>query len=262
MSVKWLPLGQIDTTDIKRAPDARVGPRRGGARGNINPVPKNDIPDLERLLLPFHRWVGEHHGRDHRILLDLLASPAHASVKHSPHTSTGSPATTRATAGCRSRSARTGPRRSRRPPGIASTVTCGFPAGSPTTSPASSPTATATCSVLRRAPRRRSIGGVLAVSTAGPATTAGSSCYCSHDGHDAVGSRGQNRRRWRHSIHDWRHAAAVWQLFELRLDPEDVAQHLGHGDGYTLYQLYVGARPGRAQRAAKAVEELGDPRIR
>jgi len=86
--------------------------------------------------------------------------------------------------------------------------------------------------------------------------------YCSHEDHDADSCRGQNRRRWRHSIHDWRHAAAVWQLFELRLDPEDVAQHLGHGDGYTLYQLYVGARPGRAQRAAKAVEELGDPRSR
>jgi integrase len=99
-----------------------------------------------------------------------------------------------------------------------------------------------------------------------PARTAGFFLFWGspygHDGHDAEGCRGQNRRRWRHSIHDWRHAAAVWQLFELRLDPEDVAQHLGHGDGYTLYQLYVGARPGRAQRAAKAVEELGDPRIR
>lgn len=60
--------------------------------------------------------------------------------------------------------------------------------------------------------------------------------------------------------HDWRHAAAVWQLFALRLDREDVAAHLGQSDGYTLYQLWVGARPGRASRAARAAEDAGGPR--
>ena len=264
VSIKWLPLGQIDTTDIKRAPDARVGARRGGARGNINPVPKNDIPDLERLLLPFHRWVGEHHGRDHRILLDLLAFAGprigEALATHVDRFSRDDEGNGWLSVEERAdrTSKKQAPPKHRKhrdvwvPGWLADDLATIEPnrdgyllgAAQGSTSP-----------VDRWRSRRfdrwaRDYGWEELPD------------YCYHDDHDADGCRGQNRRRWRHSIHDWRHAAAVWQLFELRLDPEDVAQHLGHGDGYTLYQLYVGARPGRAQRAAKAVEELGDPRSR
>ena len=73
VTIKWIPVGHLDISDIKRAPDPRVGARRAGARGNLGAIPKEDIPDLDEVLLPLHRWVEEHHGRDGRILLDLLA---------------------------------------------------------------------------------------------------------------------------------------------------------------------------------------------
>lgn len=264
VAIKWLPLGQVDTTDIKRAPDGRVSARRGGARGNINPVPKHDIPDLEQLLLPFHHWVGEHHGQAHRSLLDLLAFAGprigEALAAHADRLSRDDEGNGWLSVEERAdkTSKRQAPPKHRKhrdvwiPAWLADELATiepnrdGYLFGAAQGS---------TLPVDRWRTRRfdrwaRDYGWEQLPD------------YCPHDDHDADGCSGQNRRRWRHSIHDWRHAAAVWQLFELRLDPEDVAQHLGHGDGYTLYQLYVGARPGRAQRAAKAVEELGDPRAR
>ena len=263
-SINWLPVGFIDVVDIKRAPDPRAGARRAGARGNINPVPKDDIPDLEQLLLPFHRWVGEHHGQQHRILLDLLAFAgprigealaAHVDRLHRDDEGNGWLSVEERADKTSKKQAPPKHRKHRDvwiPTWLADELAVvepnrdGYLFGAAQGS---------TLPVDRWRTRRfdrwaRGYGWEQLPD------------YCPHDDHDADGCPGQNRRRWRHSIHDWRHAAAVWQLFELRLDPEDVAQHLGHGDGYTLYQLYVGARPGRAQRAAKAVEELGDPRAR
>lgn len=73
VAIRWLPVGHVDVADIKRAPDPRVSARRRGARGNARVVPKDDIPDLDEVLLPFHRWVEDHHGHQSRMLLDLLA---------------------------------------------------------------------------------------------------------------------------------------------------------------------------------------------
>lgn len=90
--------------------------------------------------------------------------------------------------------------------------------------------------------------------------------FCRHSqtahGHseDGCPTGGQDRRRWRWSLHAWRHHAACYQLFELGLDPEDVADHLGHSDGYSCWQMYVGARPRRERRLAAAAARAGDPR--
>ncbi len=262
VNIKWLPLGHLDIADIKRAHDPRAGARRKGARGNISPVPKDDIPDLDRLLLPFHRWVEEHHGRDNRILLDLLAFggprigealAAHADRLHRDDQGNGWLSVEQRAEHSSKRQAPPKHRKHRDvwvPAWLADDLETlepnreGYLFGAPEGS---------TWPVGRWSNRRF---GRWALEYGWEQLPD----YCPHDDHDPAGCPGQNRRRWRYTPHDWRHAAAVWQLFELRLDPEDVAQHLGHGDGYTLYQLYVGARPGRARRAATAAAELGDPR--
>ena len=260
--IKWLPVGQIDTSHIKRAADPRAGARRKGARGNLTPVPKEDIPDLEGLLLPFHHWVEQHHGRTDRILLDLLAFSgprigealaAHADRFFRDDEGNGWLSIEER---ADRNSKRQSPPKHRKhrdvwvPAWLADDLekvepnTEGYYFGAPGGS---------TWPVVRWSKRRFDRWAEQCGWEQLPD-------YCPHADHDPDGCPGQNRRRWRHTPHDWRHAAAVWQLFELRLDPEDVAQHLGHGDGYTLYQLYVGARPGRARRAAKAASEHGDPR--
>lgn len=260
--IKWLPIGQIDTADIKRAADPRAGARRKGARGNIAPVPKDDIPDLNRVLLPFHAWVEEHHGRENRILLDLLAfsgpriGEALAARIDRFHRDDERNGWLSVEERADRNSKRQSPPKHRKhrdvwmPTWLADDLESiqpnedGYLFGAPEGS---------TWPVSRWNKRRFDRWAADYGWEELPD-------YCPHHGHEPGGCRGQNRRRWRFTPHDWRHAAAVWQLFELRLDPEDVAQHLGHGDGYTLYQLYVGARPGRARRAARAAAETGDPR--
>lgn len=61
-------------------------------------------------------------------------------------------------------------------------------------------------------------------------------------------------------MHASRHHAACYRLFEVGLDPEAVAGHLGHRDGYGCWQLYVGARPCRELRLASSAAKAGDPR--
>lgn len=262
VTVKWIPVGHLDISDIKRAPDPRVGARRSGARGNLGTIPKEDIPGLDGVLLPFHRWVEEHHGRDGRILLDLLAFSGprigEALALHRDRLSRDESGNGWASIEERAQKHVKGqaPPKHRRhrdmwiPAWLVDdleTVTPnedGYLFGAPQGS---------TWPVSRWGRRRFD-------RWAAEYGWEELDDYCRHQGHDPTRCSGQNRRRWRFTPHDWRHAAAVWQLFELRLDPEDVAHHLGHRDGYTLYQMYVGARPGRARRAATAVAELGDPR--
>lgn len=266
VTIKWLPVGHVAVDDIKRAPDPRVGARRNGARGNLTPVPKDDIPALDRLL-DFHRWIGERSGREDRILMDVLAFSG--------------PRIGEALAFCPDRFHRDDEgngwmaveerahktKKKQEPPKHNKHRDVWIPAWLAEDLETVEPNLDgyywgahegSTWPVDRWRERRFDRW---AEAYGWPELDD----YCRHG--DAPACRGearctgQNRRRWRHSIHDWRHAAAVWQLFELRLDPEDVAQHLGHGDGYTLYQLYIGARPGRPQRAARAVAEAGDPRL-
>jgi integrase len=262
LAIKWIPPGQVHLADIKRAPDPRSRARRMGARGNIAPVPKDDIPDLEQVLLPFHRWVEDQHGRDDRILLDLLAFSgprigellaAHVDRFHRDDEGNGWLSVEER---AERNSKKQAPPKHRKhrdvwvPSWLADDLETiqpnrdGYFFGAPQGS---------TWPAVRWSKRRFERWAIAYGWERLPD-------YCPHEDHEAPTCSGQNRRRWRFTPHDWRHAAAVWQLFELRLDPEDVAQHLGHGDGYTLYQLYVGARPGRSHRAAKAVADLGDPR--
>lgn len=262
VTIKWIPVGYFDLADIKRAPDPRASARRKGARGNITPVPKHDIPDLALVLMPFHVWVEVHHGRENRILLDVLAFAGprigEALAIHADRISRddeGNGWVSIEERAARDAKGQAPPKHRKHrdmwvPEWLADELETvepnrdGYIFGAPQGS---------TWPVRRWNERRFDVwaAGYQWEELAD---------YCRHVDHDARSCRGQNRRRWRFSPHDWRHAAAVWQLFELRLDPEDVAAHLGHGDGYTLYQLYVGARPGRARRAAVAVRELGDPR--
>ena len=261
-AIKWLPPGQIYLPDIKRAPDPRARARRTGSRGNISPVPKDDIPDLTDVLLPFHRWVEQHHGRDNRILLELLAfsgprigEALAAHVDRFQRDDEGNGWLSIEERADRNSKRQAPPKHRKQrdvwvPAWLADDLEKvapnrdGYFFGAPQG---------ATWPVVRWSSRRFD-------RWAEEYGWEQLSDYCNHHDHDRASCAGQNRRRWRYTPHDWRHAAAVWQLFELRLDPEDVAQHLGHGDGYTLYQLYVGARPGRARRAARAVDEQGDPR--
>lgn len=241
-----------------------MGARRAGARGNLQAVPKEDIPALEQVLLPFHHWVEERYGREARILLGVLAFSGprigEALALHRDRLSRddmGNGWASIEERALRQAKGQAPPKHRRHrdmwiPAWLAEDLDTGEPNqdgylfGAPQGS---------TWPVARWSRRRFDEW----------ATAYGweqLDDYCRHDGHDPAGCSGQNRRRWRFTPHDWRHAAGVWQLFELRLDPEDVAGHLGHRDGHTLYQLCVGARPGRAQRAAVAVRELGDPRSR
>lgn len=262
VATKWVPAGHVDVADIKRAPDPRAGARRKGARGNITPVPKDDIPDLEEQLLPFHRWVEQHHGRANRVLLDLLAFSGprigEALAAHVDRFSRDEEGNGWLSIEERAdrHSKRQAPPKHRKhrdvwvPAWLADDLQALEPNGDGYYFGA----AEGSTWPVGRWNKRRFDRWAAAYGWEELPD------YCTHKDHDAEGCPGQNRRRWRHSPHDWRHAAAAWQLFELRLDPEDVADHLGHGDGYTLYQLYVGARPGRARRASAAASELGDPR--
>ncbi len=262
VTIKWAPVGYLEVAEIKRAPDPRTGARRQGARGNIAPVPKDDIPDLAGRLLPFHAWVEEQHGRANRVLLDLLAFSGprigEALAFHVDRFARDEEGngwlSVEERADRNTKGQRPPKHRKHRdvwvPRWLADDLEAvvpnadGYFFGAPEGS---------TWPVARWNRRRfdrwaEAYGWEVLPD------------YCAHRDHPPAACQGQNRRRWRYSPHDWRHAAAVWQLFELRLDPEDVAAHLGHSDGYTLYQLYVGARPGRASRAARAAEETGDPR--
>jgi len=262
VTIKWLPVGHVDVADIKRGPDPRVAARRAGARGNIAPVPKDDIPDLEERLLPFHRWVGEVQGHDERVLLDLLAFSGprigEALAAHVDRFSRDDEGngwlSIEERASRHSKGQQPPKHRKHREVWVPAWLADDLAQVTPNKDGYLFGAKEGSTWPVARWNRRRfdrwaERYGWEELSD-----------YCSHRGHDGAACSGQNRRRWRYSPHDWRHAAAVWQLFELRLDPEDVAAHLGHADGYTLYQLYVGARPGRSSRAAAAAHLAGDPR--
>ncbi|MCU1499714.1 MAG: integrase family protein [Acidimicrobiales bacterium] len=59
---------------------------------------------------------------------------------------------------------------------------------------------------------------------------------------------GEGNKGWRWTgaaewtVHDLRHAAACWMLFDLHLDPAVVAEKLGHADPAFTVKRYVGVR--------------------
>lgn len=59
---------------------------------------------------------------------------------------------------------------------------------------------------------------------------------------------GQHDQGWRWTgsakwtVHDLRHVAACWMLFDLGLDPAIVAEKLGHADPAFTVKRYVGIR--------------------
>ncbi|MDP8931080.1 MAG: hypothetical protein M3O70_21535 [Actinomycetota bacterium] len=261
---KWAPAGWLDTRDIKRVADPRMSARRKGQRGNVSPVPKDDIAPLEELLR-FRAHVEKVATERDVLLMDLLAFcgprigevlALHESRWWRDHDANG---------WSTSRSGRRRPRRGSPHPSTASIGRCGCHPGSPT---------------MSRRPGRAgwwfgaAQGGTWpvdrwrtrrferwAVELGWPERD-----YCRHSqdaqdhGEESCPRGGQDRRRWRWSLHAWRHHAACYQLSELGLDPEDVADHLGHSDGYSCWQMYVGARPRRERRLAAAAARAGDPR--
>jgi hypothetical protein len=77
-TIKWIPVGHLEISDIKRAPDPRVGARRSGGRGNLGAIPKEVAPATPPSnAQPAARWRPhdrvdhQHHQNRHR--LDDLA---------------------------------------------------------------------------------------------------------------------------------------------------------------------------------------------
>lgn len=180
-------------------------------------------------MLPFHRWVEEHHGRDGRILLDLLAFSGprigEALALHRDRLSRDEAGNGWASIEERARKHVKGqaPPKHRRhrdmwiPAWLVDDLETatpnedGYLFGAPQGS---------TWPVSRWARRRFD-------RWAAAYGWEELDDYCRHEGHDPTRCSGQNRRRWRFTPHDWRHAAAVWQLFELRLDPRTLPTTLG-----------------------------------
>jgi integrase len=71
---------------------------------------------------------------------------------------------------------------------------------------------------------------------------------------------GQTGKGWRWTgsaqwtVHDLRHVAACWMLFDLGLDPAIVAEKLGHADPAFTVKRYVGIRGNPDQRATELTE--------
>ena len=63
------------------------------------------------------------------------------------------------------------------------------------------------------------------------------------------GWRWTGAARW--TVHDLRHVAACWMLFDLGLDPAIAADKLGHADPAFTVQRYVGVRGDPDQRATE-----------
>ena len=72
--------------------------------------------------------------------------------------------------------------------------------------------------------------------------------YGEHD----MGWRWTGSARW--TVHDLRHVAACWMLFDLGLDPAIVAEKLGHADPAFTVKRYVGVRGNPDQRATEVTE--------
>jgi len=71
---------------------------------------------------------------------------------------------------------------------------------------------------------------------------------------------GETNRGWRWTgaaqwtVHDLRHVAACWMLFDLKLDPAVVAEKLGHADPAFTVKRYVGIRGNPDEQATQATE--------
>ncbi|HWL43148.1 MAG TPA: tyrosine-type recombinase/integrase [Ilumatobacter sp.] len=59
--------------------------------------------------------------------------------------------------------------------------------------------------------------------------------------------------RW--TVHDLRHVAACWMLFDLKLDAAIVADKLGHADASFTIKRYVGVRGDADEQATEATDE-------
>jgi integrase len=264
---RWAPAGWVDTRDIKRLADPRSAARRSGQRGALTPVPKDDIAPTEELLR-FRAAVAELATERDAVLLDLLAFAGprigEALALHGSRwwrDADGNGWFDIEERADRSSKRRQPPKHRKRremwvPAWLADDLEAigpgddGWWFGAPDGD---------TWPVDRWRKRRFDHW----------AATVGwpeRDDYCHHSSADPAHTEaicpvgGQDRRRWRWSVHAWRHHAACYQLFEIGLDPEDVASHLGHRDGYSCWQLYVGARPRRELRLAAAAAKVGDPR--
>ena len=264
---RWAPVGWLDTSDIKRMADPRTTARRRGQRGGLTPVPKDDIVPLDELLR-FRGVVEDFATKREVALLDVLAFcgprigealALHRARWWRDDDSNGWFDIEERAERTSKRQAPPKHRKHRQmwvPAWLADDLDAVgtdddgwfFPAPDGGTWP------------VDRWRKRRFDRWASAAAWPTRAD------YCHHRSADpphteaTCPSGGQDRRRWRWSIHAWRHHAACYQLFELGLDPEDVASHLGHRDGYSCWQLYVGARPRRQQRLSVAVARTGDPR--
>ena len=264
---RWAPAGWLDTRDVKRFADPRTAARRSSQRGALTPVPKDDIAPTDELLR-FRAIVEQRATKRDAILLDVLAFAGprigealalHEDRWWRDHDGNG-------WFDIEERADRTSKRR--QPPKHRKHREMWVPAWLADDLEAIGPGHGGwwfgapdgeTWPVDRWRKRRFDRW----------AETAGwpqRDNYCHHSladpAHDEASCPlgGQDRRRWRWSMHAWRHHAACYQLFEIGLDPEDVAGHLGHRDGYSCWQLYVGARPHRELRLAAAAAKAGDPR--
>lgn len=267
MTQKWVPQGSIDTSDIKRVADPRVTARRKGQRGNVNPVPRDDIAPLDELLR-FRAHVEAVATKREVLLLDILAfcgprvGEALALEESRFWRDSEGNGWFDIEERAEKSSKRQAPPKHRKhremwvPPWLADDVEAigpglggwwfGAPAGG-------------TWPVDRWRTRRFD-------RWAEQVRWPEREDYCHHSRVEpshveaTCPTDGQDRRRWRWSTHAWRHHAACYQLFELGLDPEDVASHLGHSDGYSCWQMYVGVRPRRERRLSAAAAKAGDPR--
>jgi integrase len=57
------------------------------------------------------------------------------------------------------------------------------------------------------------------------------------------------------TVHDLRHVAACWMLFDLKLDPAVVAEKLGHADPAFTVKRYVGIRGNPDEQATQLTDE-------
>ena len=264
---RWAPPGWIDTHDIKRLADPRSAARRIGQRGALTPVPKDDIAPTDELLR-FRAIVAQSATKRDAILFDLLAfaGPRIGEALALHESRWWRDADGNGWFDIEERADRTSKRR--QPPKHRKHREMWVPAwladdleaigagpdgwwfGAPEGG---------TWPVDRWRKRRFD-------RWANMVDWPQRADYCHHSSADPAHqaatcpNNGQDRRRWRWSMHAWRHHAACYQLFEVALDPEDVASHLGHRDGYSCWQLYVGARPRRELRLAAAAAKVGDPR--
>ena len=264
---RWAPPGWLDTRDVKRLADPRSSARRTGQGRHVAPVPKDDIVPVDEVLR--FRSSAEQLGSERdALLLDLLAFAGprigealalHASRWWRDEDGNG-------WFDIEERADRTSKRqlppkhRKHRemwvPAWLADDLDSIGPGEEGWWFPAPDG---GTWPVDRWRVRRFDRWAEAAAWPSRPDYCHHSMQSPPHDPKDCPRG-GQDRRRWRWSVHAWRHHAACYQLFELGLDPEDVASHLGHRDGYSCWQLYVGARPRRELRLASSASKAGDPR--